>query len=98
MDRHGASYDDSDPDEGFFVTMSEDDLFDALSDLVSVVWNYGIIPLVQDMANPVEDAKLSISDIIAKLSAYQIPQHRYDKLVQIESALKKASDMMYMDD
>lgn len=33
LDRHGASEDGSDPNEGFFVTMSDDDLQDALDEI-----------------------------------------------------------------
>jgi len=37
LDRHGASDDDSDPDEGYYVTMSDDDIKEAYNDIVDAL-------------------------------------------------------------
>lgn len=37
LDKHGASEDDSDPEEGYYVTMSDKDIEDAYNEILSAL-------------------------------------------------------------
>lgn len=92
--QYGASDDDTDPDEGYFVTMSDQDLGDALDEIVSTVWTYGIDPILQETRETLVSMQSDLLDILEQIPD-RLPEHRYETLEALaDSGLQRCIDVL----
>ena len=96
MMQYGASDDDSDPIEGYFVTMSDRELLGALRALSIFVWEDGIHPILQDAKESLLTILLDINGIADEIPD-AIEEYDVDKLEmldELDSGLQRCIDII----